>query len=233
MYFRVANNLDDDMPTTTTAQPCLVTREIVELLLARARTLARSNTDAWDLVQDTLAKTLEKPPRRLVPETYLAWLRVVLKNVHLDRIRTAAWRAAARSCPISPEALASSPPSEIPMWRQVDFEQIEKSLQRLRPDDRRILLMQTRERRSLQEIGRALNICPATVATRAHRARAHLREIVLEDLARTTPGASGRRRIFEAPRRRRTSNGGDLEIRNPDTELMRARPAFDDVPAVL
>jgi len=159
-------------------------------------------------------RTLERPPATFVPQKYVSWLKVVLRNVHLDRVRSAAWRAHAYSDPDALDELPSAAPAEVPAWRAVDPEYLQQCLKRLRPNERRILIMQTHERRSLREIGRALNICPATAATRAPRARLRLRGIICEGLARA-------------------SDGRYREVRASDTKLTRARPPLDDVPAVL
>jgi RNA polymerase sigma factor (sigma-70 family) len=153
------------------------------LLYHRALNLIRSESDAWDLVQDALERGLRRWPRIPPLEVACRWFSVVLRNRHLDRVRSADWRVARQPSPPPLEEIGAPEPAEVPLWRSVDPEQLGQAIDRLPSCQREVLLMQLRDDLSLNEIARVLRVPPSTAGTRAHRARTRLKTILLEDAA--------------------------------------------------
>src|SRR5260370_39941234 len=56
-------------------------------LMLRALELTRDPHDAEDLGQDVLLRCLERPPEFLDQKTLHHWLRSVMRNLHIDRVR--------------------------------------------------------------------------------------------------------------------------------------------------
>lgn len=150
----------------------------VPALFELALRLSRSESDAWDLVQDTCERALRRPPASLSEEQTRAWLHVVMKNVHLDRTRRFERKNCVSSDPADLDALPALERPELPRWRTIEPERLEQGLSRLSPELREILRMQTHEHLSLREIGASLGLQPATVGTRAFRARSKLRAML-------------------------------------------------------
>src|SRR3954464_13928656 len=109
---------------TPTPQRCDVPRELVRLLYRRALNLIRSESDAWDLVQDALERGLRRWPRTPPLEVACRWFSVVLRNRHLDQVRSADWRVARQPSPLPLEEIGAPEPAEVPLWRSVDPEQL-------------------------------------------------------------------------------------------------------------
>ena len=166
---------------TPTTQRCDVPRELVKLLYRRALKLIRSESDAWDLVQDALERGLRRWPRIPPLESACRWFSVVLRHRHLDCVRAADWRVARRASPQPLEEIGAPDPAEVPLWRSFDSEQLGQAIDRLPSCQREVLLMQLRDDLSLIEIARVLRVRPSTAGTRAHRARNRLKSILLEE----------------------------------------------------
>jgi len=175
----------DMVATTAVGKGSLISKTLLKDLFRQAIRLTRSESDAWDLVQDTLERGLQSWTGELADERAMRWLRIVLRNRNLDRVRSSHWRALRRSEPDLVDRLESSPQTELPRWRTVDPQRVQQAMGRLAPIQREILLMQTRDQLSLKQIAAALHVPVATAGTRAHRARHRLRRI-LEDTAETS-----------------------------------------------
>lgn len=155
--------------------------DMVNGLFRRAMGMTGSEADAWDLVQDTLERGLRRWREAPPADSGVRWLCVVLRNRHLDRVRSWYCRARLPAEPDLIDEVAAPEPAELPAWRTVDSERVERALQRLPPAHRQILLMQSRDRLSLREIADALRMPLATVGTRVHRARNKLRVLLQQD----------------------------------------------------
>jgi RNA polymerase sigma-70 factor (ECF subfamily) len=155
------------------ATPAVHTAE----LLARAMYLARDQSDAWDLVQDTLERAL----RRLAPENpqhLRRWLLVVLHNLYLDRCRRA---RRYRNVALTEDALVLEPEeseAKEPAWRSVDIADVRSCLERLDPRLREAYLLQAEQGLCLAEVASRLGVPMATAGTRVFRARRRLRQLL-------------------------------------------------------
>jgi RNA polymerase sigma factor (sigma-70 family) len=173
-----AISVPEQTTTNGSSEPATDTaRDLIFFLQRRAFRLAGSESDAWDLVQDALERTLRRWPGTWANEDARKWLAVVLRNLHIDRLRSAAWRASRTRVPDGVERLASPDACELPLWRTIDPERVRAGLAQLQEEHRRMLLMQV-EGKSLREIGEAVGSNPATVGTQLFRAKKQLRAIL-------------------------------------------------------
>lgn len=141
-------------------------------LTALARTIARNQSDAHDLVQATCVRVLEHVDRirREDPQDSRALFARIMKNLHVDTLRR--HRV---STPIAEDQFAAPPRPEIPMWRQVSDEALTSAADKLRRPYREVWALSYDRRLDQREIASVLGLRPGTVATRVHRARLGIR----------------------------------------------------------
>lgn len=153
-------------------------REHRPLLLATARRLTGSDHDAHDLVQDTLERALKRFAQLPPGGNPRGWLFTILHNAFIDRCRS---DRAQRATPVDPlaERLAAPDAGEPAAWEQVTPEQVKAAVAKLPEEFRAVYGLHADERKSYEEISRALGIPKATVGTRLMRARRRLKEILL------------------------------------------------------
>lgn len=156
-------------------------RDVVALiprLRAYAMSLARSNVEADDLVQETLMKSWRARDSFAPGSNLQAWLFTILRNAFLSeaviRSRTTQdvdGHHAAR--------LSASPNQE---WR-IRYGEMLGALQQLRPHAREALLLVAASGMSYEEAARICN-CPVnTMKSRVKRARASLADKIGFELA--------------------------------------------------
>lgn len=151
-------------------------RDAIAAEIPRLRRYARAltgNADAADdLVQDTLARALEKwrfwqRERELRP-----WLFSIMHNLHVDARR--------RSQQV---VFCDADDLPVPVQRAAQqdglaLRDLERSLALLPLEQREVLLLVGLEELSYAEVARALDIPPGTVMSRLARARSRLRAIL-------------------------------------------------------
>src|SRR4051812_35490325 len=148
----------DAFMTNATCSPATFSSDLIDELLSFARRLARNESDAWDLVQDTLERALRKWPTGITREAAGAWFRVVLKNRHLDVVRSSERRTQARTSPEILDQLSAPEPVEMPLWRQVDPEVVCGALPKLCAEQRQVLVLQWQKAMSLRDIALTLGV---------------------------------------------------------------------------
>jgi RNA polymerase sigma-70 factor, ECF subfamily len=156
----------------------IITKALVRCLYQRAFKLTHVESDAWDLVQDTLERGLRRWPQTISVEEARRWSTVVLRNLFLDRCRSSDWRTAVRSDPDAVAAVPAPDPADLPRWRVVDAAVVWRALEQLNAGQSMALLMQCRDELSLREIARAQRVELSTVGVRLHRARSKLRALL-------------------------------------------------------
>jgi RNA polymerase sigma-70 factor, ECF subfamily len=166
-------------------------REHRPLLLATARRLTGSDHDAHDLVQDTLERALRRFAQLPAGGNPRGWVFTILHNAFIDRCRSDRGQRATQVEQIA-ERLAA-PDAEAPAaWEQVTPEQVKEAVARLPEEFRAVYDLHAEERKSYEEISRALGIPKATVGTRLMRARRRLKELLLgEDGGESGRGGNG------------------------------------------
>ena len=125
---------------------------------------ARSIVDADDVVQDALISTVRRLPHFVWhrPGALLAYLRRVIFNRIIDVKRKSARQGKWIALPDDCAAQASSP-----LQRVIDKEEMRRyraALLRLKPRDRRLILMRVEQQLPFQEIGRQLHLTSPNAA---------------------------------------------------------------------
>lgn len=147
-------------------------------LLATARRLTGSDSDAHDLVQDTLERALRRFASLPSGGNPRGWLFTILHHAFIDRCRG---ERARRSTPVDElaERLAAPAPEDPGAWESVTLEQVREAVTKLPEEFRAVYGLHAEQRKSYAEISAALGIPKATVGTRLIRARRRLKELLL------------------------------------------------------
>jgi RNA polymerase sigma-70 factor, ECF subfamily len=159
----------------------------LDALYRLARHLARSVSDAEDLVQETFARALRGAGGFVPGSDLRAWLFRILRNAFLDQRRREA------RAPVVPEGAADEPgaaadrardgwlrgDAELERLRRVVGEEIEAALRSLTEEARLAVLLDL-EGLGEAEMAEAMGCPPGTVKSRLSRARAALRERLAE-----------------------------------------------------
>lgn len=137
-----------------------------------AATLVRDQERTEDLVQETFVRAWRHLPllRQLTQAQRRAWLRSVLKNLFIDQCR----RAAREQMLLSQMVYRSSPLAASADDQLLPL-QIEGLLNTLPEPLRELWCRRYRDGMSGMELARVLGVPPATVRSRLHAARQHLR----------------------------------------------------------
>jgi RNA polymerase sigma-70 factor (ECF subfamily) len=153
-----------------------------EALEGRALWLTRSESDADDLVQETIEHALAGP-RRQIPATQVrAWLCAIMHNAFLDERRS---RTTRRTVPLDAALEARLPahePEPQPAWSTLAEGILSRSIQRL-PQGMQAIVKMHLEGDTYAQIAARLDLPMGTVATRLMRARRRLRDLLLLDQA--------------------------------------------------
>jgi RNA polymerase sigma-70 factor (ECF subfamily) len=149
--------------------------------------LARNNSDAEDLVQETFLKALRGFSAFEPGTNFKAWIFRILRNTYLtSRSGLAARRTVAledqlesgeeSGSTIYPEAAIDRETPEINLIRLSDRAAIEAAMETLSPPLLEVLLLCDVEEMKYKEIASVLDIPIGTVMSRIARARSSLRE---------------------------------------------------------
>ena len=138
--------------------------------------LCRNDTEADDLVQETLAKAIAAAPTYRPERSLRTWLFGILHNTFISDRRQYARRARAARFLQSIGERSESNRGE----QRVDMEHTVRMLGRLSDDHRAVLVLVAVEELSYEEAAEALDIPVGTVMSRLARGRDQLRRLVLE-----------------------------------------------------
>lgn len=152
-------------------EPVLSALEDLQWLQRFAARLTSDADDADDLVQETLVASWTSPPRD-AGSPLRPWLATVLRN-RLRMQRRADLRRGQRECAGAPVAPAAEPEGEAARLEVLRV--LLGELERLAPEDQKIVVRRYFAGESAAEIGLALAIPAATVRSRIHRALQRLR----------------------------------------------------------
>jgi len=145
----------------------------VPSLRAFAISLSGSHDRADDLVQDTLMRAW-KNVDRFEPGTNLnAWLFTILRNLFHSEYRKRKREVE------DPEGLHAARLATRPeQGARLDFEDFQRALSKLQPDQREALLLVGAEGFSYEEAATICNVAVGTVKSRVNRARKKLEELL-------------------------------------------------------
>lgn len=166
---------------------------LIETHAGRAYTFALGLTgnepDARELVQDAFTKAMERIGTRDASQPFEGWFLTVLKHLYLDGNRRYERRhGQSLDVPIGPGGLtvADAVPDvrEEPLIARLEREEsaklVRKAMRALTPDARAVLLMIDLQGHTYEEAAQVMD-CPLnTIRSRIIRARAALRERLLE-----------------------------------------------------
>jgi len=146
-------------------------------LLALARGF-RAGSDAEDLVQEALARALERRDRFRADSDLRAWMRPVIRNLAIDEARERT-----RLCSLDREPPQPAPSApDAPPWAGLDAEHVRRALDGCPSTLREAFELHYWHMLSLDAIASRLGIARSTVGTRLFRARAQLRRALQRDL---------------------------------------------------
>ncbi|MEZ4359625.1 MAG: RNA polymerase sigma factor [Kofleriaceae bacterium] len=142
-------------------------------LAQSARRLCGNAADADDLVHDVYERALRLAARRPTHANVRAYLHRILRNLFLDRRRSAARRP---MVPLDVVEVAWEPPGEREEgWSRVSDDQLSDAIAALPGRLQQVFRLHAYERLPYREIASRLGISPVTVGTRLTRARRQLR----------------------------------------------------------
>jgi len=163
-------------------------------LYATARRLLRSDADAADAVQDALVKALRSIDGFRGDASLLTWLRRIVTNEALMRLRGRGRRGECSIEDLQPRFAddghrvqfrdAWQEPADALLARREVRDAVRRNLDRLQHDYRTVLLLRDVEGFDTQHTAALLGTTPGAVKVRLHRARLALRELMERELAR-------------------------------------------------
>lgn len=162
-------------------------------LYRRALRLTGNESEAADLVQDTLEKGMRRLPRGMDVADVGAWLHAIMRNLFVDRRRAYERRYGTNLTDEAISTLRSPEPEEPPEWSPLK-DSLRTVIEELESGLRSVMMLKVDEGLSQLEIAARLDLPPATVGTRVFRAKKKLRVLLNHRLA-----------ALEAPRQRRAT----------------------------
>jgi RNA polymerase sigma-70 factor (ECF subfamily) len=181
---KAATSADDALVRRARAGDAAAFAALVDARIDRCYRIAVSilanEADAADATQDALVSAWRQLPRLRDPGVFDGWLNRIVANAALMARRH---RVRLREVSVQPaDPGADSPPPEprqdvharTQMDKLVDSDAIGRAFDRLRPQDRLILVLHHVEERPVAEIARSLGIPVGTAKWRLHAARAAL-----------------------------------------------------------
>ena len=145
-----------------------------------AWSILSNDADAADATQDALVSAWRQLPRLRDPATFDGWLNRIVANAalmtrrHRVRLREVSVRPAYPGDETPQPEPAQDPRARTAMDEFVDNDAIGLAFDRLRPQDRMLLVLHHVEERPVAEIARSLGIPVGTAKWRLHVARGAL-----------------------------------------------------------
>jgi RNA polymerase sigma-70 factor (ECF subfamily) len=162
---------------THNAATAVLHRDIAAILprLRRyAQKLTRDSEDADDLVQDCIARALEKAHLWQPGTNLRAWLFTILHNEHIDRVQHAARVGFKVEWNEHLPALSCSSNQ----MEHMEFRELEAAVKLLSEDQREAILLTTLTPWNYEEVATMCNVPVGTIRSRLSRGRATLRRLI-------------------------------------------------------
>lgn len=157
-----------------------------------ARSILRDDAEAEDIVQEAFVKAFTQTHTLQDSTKTGAWLAKIAANLALDRLRAIKRKNLILQSENSSTGAGIENISAIDVADQLSPERLaamgdvreilEVSIDQLPDGFREVFVLRTTEQMSVEETATALNIQPATVKTRLHRAKALLRKTLENQL---------------------------------------------------
>jgi RNA polymerase sigma-70 factor, ECF subfamily len=145
-----------------------------------AWTILSNDADAADATQEALVSAWRQLPRLRDPASFDGWLNRIVANAalkarrHRARLREVSVRPASPGDQLPQREPPQDPRTRTAMDEFVENDAIARAFERLRPQDRMILVLHHVEERPVAEIARSLGIPVGTAKWRLHAARTAL-----------------------------------------------------------
>ena len=173
----------------------LLMRRYNRLLFRLARGIVRDDDEARDVVQAAYVNAYYHLDQFRGPAGFKAWLARIAVNEALGRARRAPATADAEKHVLALPDLADVGPEHAASGRDL-LRILQAAIDRLPDEFRQVFMLRGVEQLSIAETAELLEIKPATVKTRFHRARRLLQELLhrkLDDVVRDTFPLGGQR----------------------------------------
>ena len=157
----------------------VLVEELIDRLYAVARLILRDADLAEDAVQEALVRCWQRLPSLRDPASFDAWVHRLLVNAALDQFRASRrFRASVSLIRIEPAIADGSGQVD-------DRDQLGRAFERLRPEQRAILVLHHYLGFSIADLATILVVPPGTAKSRLHYATEAMRAAVEAD-SRTT-----------------------------------------------
>ena len=174
----------------------LLMRRYNRLLFRLARGIVRDDDEARDVVQAAYVRAFYHLDQFRGPDNFKAWLARIATNEALGRVRRAPANVEAEQQHVlALPDLVTAEPERAAAGRDV-LRILQEAIDRLPEEFRQVFMLRGVEQLSIAETAELLDIKPATVKTRFHRARRLLQELLqrkLDDVVRETFPLGGQR----------------------------------------
>jgi len=173
----------------------LLMRRYNRLLFRLARGIVRDDDEARDVVQAAYVRAYYHLEQFRGPDGFKGWIARIAVNEALGRVRRAPSIVDAEQHALALTELADAEPENAASSRDLS-RILQAAIDRLPEEFRQVFILRGVEQLSIAETAELLDIKPATVKTRFHRARRLLQEQLhrkLDDIARDTYAFGGQR----------------------------------------
>jgi RNA polymerase sigma-70 factor, ECF subfamily len=173
----------------------LLMRRYNRLLFRLARGIVRDDDEARDVVQAAYVRAYYHLDQFRGPDGFKAWLARIAVNEALGRVRRAPEIVEAEAHVLALPDLVEIEPENAASGRDV-LRILQDAIDRLPEEFRQVFMLRGVEQLSIAETAELLDIKPATVKTRFHRARRMLQDLLqrkLDHVVRDTFPLGGQR----------------------------------------
>ena len=144
--------------------------EEIPALRRYARALCGDDTEADDLVQESLLRAVSRRKLWISHKGIRPWLFTIVHNLFVNAVRRDVKSPLVNMTEeIEEAAVASEDPGEL-----CTLSDFEKALRRLTPDQREVLVLVGLEQMSYKQVARIVGVPVGTVMSRLSRARSYL-----------------------------------------------------------
>jgi RNA polymerase sigma-70 factor (ECF subfamily) len=155
-------------------------------LIRIAQRMARNQSDAEDLVQETFERAFGAFSRFAPGTNGTAWLRTIMSRLFIDKCRRS--RGMRRTDgELARLAVAAPEPEPEAWWLSLTVDDVKEAVATLPEESRPVFESFALQGSSYKEIAKRTGLCSSTVGTRLHRMRAQVRS----RLMRHRPAGTG------------------------------------------
>ncbi|MEQ8241684.1 MAG: RNA polymerase sigma factor [Cyclobacteriaceae bacterium] len=150
-------------------------------ILKHCRKYTKSEDEAEDLCQEIFIKIFTQSKSFKQEAKFKTWLFSVIHNAGIDLLRRSKKNPVAVLGKKLADQIQDIADVAVDMERELSIELMEQLLDSLSPEDRLILMLKYKEKHTIQDIERTLNISQGAVKMRLKRARDKIRTLLPDD----------------------------------------------------